>query len=148
MSDTITIAIDAMGGDGAPGIVLKGAEIALQRHPELRYERTNLTFRAEQQIANAGISLQRDLGTFQHDARSAIAAHRIDRNRNGVAHRARPLNRVCRSRPLRWRRDHLAPVVVPARLAKMVRTLQLTAIGAFRIGGRFEPMVRAPHVAA
>ena len=37
MSDTITIAIDAMGGDGAPGMVLRGAEIALQRHPSVRY---------------------------------------------------------------------------------------------------------------
>ena len=37
MSDGITIALDAMGGDGAPAIVLKGAEIALQRHPGVRY---------------------------------------------------------------------------------------------------------------
>ena len=46
VSDTITIAIDAMGGDGAPGIVLKGAEIALQRHPAVRY----LLFGAEEKI--------------------------------------------------------------------------------------------------
>src|ERR1700738_1653362 len=31
------MALDAMGGDGAPAIVLKGAEIALQRHPGVRY---------------------------------------------------------------------------------------------------------------
>ena len=37
MSDSITIAIDAMGGDRAPGIVLKGVEIALQRYPSVRY---------------------------------------------------------------------------------------------------------------
>jgi len=37
VSDTITIAIDAMGGDRAPGMVLKGAEIALQRYPGVRY---------------------------------------------------------------------------------------------------------------
>src|SRR4029077_2002875 len=30
VSDAITIAIDAMGGDRAPNMVLKGAEIALQ----------------------------------------------------------------------------------------------------------------------
>jgi len=30
----------------------------------------------------------------------------------------------------------------------MMRALQLAAIGAFRIGGRFERMVRASHVAA
>jgi len=29
VSDAITIAIDAMGGDRAPNMVLKGAEIAL-----------------------------------------------------------------------------------------------------------------------
>ena len=46
MSDTITIAIDAMGGDRAPGIVLKGAEIALQRYPGVRY----LLFGAEGKI--------------------------------------------------------------------------------------------------
>ena len=46
MSDSITIALDAMGGDGAPGIVLKGAEIALQRHPGLRY----LVFGAEDKV--------------------------------------------------------------------------------------------------
>jgi len=46
VSDTITIALDAMGGDRAPGIVLKGAEIALQRHPEVRY----LLFGAEGEV--------------------------------------------------------------------------------------------------
>ena len=46
MSDTITIALDAMGGDRAPGIVLKGAEIALQRHPGVRY----LLFGAEDEV--------------------------------------------------------------------------------------------------
>src|SRR6201987_5200761 len=37
VSDGITIALDAMGGDRAPGIVVKGAEIALQRHPEAHF---------------------------------------------------------------------------------------------------------------
>ncbi|HKM69134.1 MAG TPA: phosphate acyltransferase PlsX [Stellaceae bacterium] len=46
MSDTITIALDAMGGDHAPGIVLKGAEIALQRHPGVRY----LLFGAQDEV--------------------------------------------------------------------------------------------------
>ena len=46
MSDGITIALDAMGGDGAPAIVLKGAEIALQRHPGVRY----LLFGAEEEV--------------------------------------------------------------------------------------------------
>jgi phosphate acyltransferase len=46
VSDGITIALDAMGGDGAPAIVLKGAEIALQRHPGVRF----LLFGAEEQV--------------------------------------------------------------------------------------------------
>ncbi len=46
MSDGITIALDAMGGDGAPAIVLKGAAIALQRHPGVRY----LLFGAEEMV--------------------------------------------------------------------------------------------------
>ena len=37
VSDGITIALDAMGGDRAPDMVLKGADIALQRFPELRF---------------------------------------------------------------------------------------------------------------
>jgi glycerol-3-phosphate acyltransferase PlsX len=46
VSDGITIALDAMGGDGAPAIVLKGAEIALQRHPDVHY----LLFGAEEEV--------------------------------------------------------------------------------------------------
>jgi phosphate acyltransferase len=46
VSDGITIALDAMGGDGAPAIVLKGADIALQRHPGVRY----LLFGAEEEV--------------------------------------------------------------------------------------------------
>ena len=37
MSHGITIALDAMGGDSAPGIVLKGADIARQRYPSIDY---------------------------------------------------------------------------------------------------------------
>jgi glycerol-3-phosphate acyltransferase PlsX len=37
VSEGITIALDAMGGDHAPGMVVKGAEIALQRYPDLRF---------------------------------------------------------------------------------------------------------------
>ena len=37
MSGSITIALDAMGGDRAPAIVLRGADIALQRHPDARF---------------------------------------------------------------------------------------------------------------
>src|SRR6266568_5570399 len=37
MSDRITIAIDAMGGDRAPAMVLSGADIALERHPGAQF---------------------------------------------------------------------------------------------------------------
>ena len=37
MSEGIIIAVDAMGGDRAPDMVLKGAEMALQRHPDLSF---------------------------------------------------------------------------------------------------------------
>lgn len=46
MSDCVTIALDAMGGDRAPGMVVKGAAIALQRHPDTRF----LLFGAEQKV--------------------------------------------------------------------------------------------------
>ena len=32
-----TIALDAMGGDGGPGVVVPGAALALERHPDLRF---------------------------------------------------------------------------------------------------------------
>jgi glycerol-3-phosphate acyltransferase PlsX len=47
VSGTITIALDAMGGDRAPDIVLHGAAIALERHPGARF----LVFGVESQIA-------------------------------------------------------------------------------------------------
>jgi len=34
---TLTLALDAMGGDKAPGIVLKGADISRKRHPNVRF---------------------------------------------------------------------------------------------------------------
>jgi phosphate acyltransferase len=46
VSEGITIALDAMGGDQAPGMVVKGAEIALQRHPEAHF----LLFGAEDEV--------------------------------------------------------------------------------------------------
>src|SRR5260370_41812123 len=37
MSDSITIAIDAMGGARAPAMVMTGANIALERHPSMQF---------------------------------------------------------------------------------------------------------------
>jgi glycerol-3-phosphate acyltransferase PlsX len=47
VGDAVTIALDAMGGDRAPAMVLQGAEIALQRYPGTRF----LAFGAESEIA-------------------------------------------------------------------------------------------------
>lgn len=47
MAESITIALDCMGGDKAPGIVIDGAAQALARHRNLRF----LMFGDEQQIA-------------------------------------------------------------------------------------------------
>lgn len=37
MSDRLTIALDAMGGDSAPRMVVSGANIARRRHPQVHY---------------------------------------------------------------------------------------------------------------
>ncbi|MEK9707558.1 MAG: phosphate acyltransferase, partial [Alphaproteobacteria bacterium] len=37
MSEQITIALDAMGGDNAPQIVVAGANIARRRHPDVKF---------------------------------------------------------------------------------------------------------------
>ena len=37
MTGTFTLAVDAMGGDQAPGMVLDGLEIAAERHPKARF---------------------------------------------------------------------------------------------------------------
>lgn len=47
MSDRLTIALDAMGGDAAPRMVLSGANIARNRNPQVRY----LVFGREDQVA-------------------------------------------------------------------------------------------------
>jgi glycerol-3-phosphate acyltransferase PlsX len=47
VADTITIALDAMGGDRAPAMVLNGANIALQRYPGTKF----LAFGVDSQIA-------------------------------------------------------------------------------------------------
>ena len=78
MSDCITIALDAMGGDRAPGMVVKGAEIALRRHPDTRF----LLFGAEQKVRPLLAKVPRLAGavTVQHtdevvadDAKPSVA---------------------------------------------------------------------------
>ena len=64
MSHGITIALDAMGGDSAPGIVLKGADIARQRYPSIDY----LLFGDEEMVHPllAKLPALRDTTTFVH----------------------------------------------------------------------------------
>jgi phosphate acyltransferase len=47
LAETFVIALDAMGGDKAPHSVLRGAEIAIERHPAIRYQ----LFGDEKQLA-------------------------------------------------------------------------------------------------
>ena len=75
MSDGVTIALDAMGGDRAPGMVVKGAAIALQRHPGIHF----LLFGAEEKV--------RPLLTKVPRLASAVTLHHTD---EVVADDARP----------------------------------------------------------
>ena len=55
MTKTITIALDVMGGDDAPEIVLRGADIARERFPQVRF----LLFGIESQITGILAGLPR-----------------------------------------------------------------------------------------
>src|ERR1700719_2242997 len=55
VSDAVTIALDAMGGDRAPRMVVKGADIALQRYPDIRF----LLFGAEEKVRPLLVKLPR-----------------------------------------------------------------------------------------
>jgi glycerol-3-phosphate acyltransferase PlsX len=59
LSDEITIALDAMGGDDAPQVVVAGANIARRRHPDVRF----LLYGDEKEIA-ALVTKQRGLDEF------------------------------------------------------------------------------------
>src|SRR5256886_12748685 len=78
MSASVTIALDAMGGDHAPGVVLKGADIALVRYPGTRF----LLFGDESRVAPLLAKLPRlaKATTLQHteevvadDAKPSVA---------------------------------------------------------------------------
>ena len=71
MPGTVTIALDAMGGDRAPEIVIQGADIALERHPNAQF----LIFGAESQI----IPL---LARLPHVAKVATLHHTSEKVQN------------------------------------------------------------------
>jgi phosphate acyltransferase len=71
VSNLITIALDAMGGDRAPAVVLDGADLALERHPEVRF----LLFGAEGEIRPLLARLPRlDAAVTLHHTGEAIPA--------------------------------------------------------------------------
>ena len=59
MSETVNIALDAMGGDNAPHIVVAGANIARRRYPNVRF----LLFGDREEI-EPRVAKQRGLGDF------------------------------------------------------------------------------------
>lgn len=78
MAKALTIALDAMGGDAAPKMVVRGASIALERFPEIRF----LMVGREQQIAPLlnGRKALREATTLKHtedvvssDAKPSVA---------------------------------------------------------------------------
>jgi len=78
MSKALTIALDAMGGDAAPKMVVRGAAIALERFPEVRF----LMFGREREVAPLLKSKGRlrDVTTLHHtddvvssDAKPSVA---------------------------------------------------------------------------
>jgi len=78
MAKALTIALDAMGGDAAPKMVVRGASIALERFPDVRF----LMVGREPQIAPllSGRKALRDATTLKHtddvvssDAKPSVA---------------------------------------------------------------------------
>ena len=52
MAATVTIALDAMGGDHGPSVIVAGAAIALVRHPEMRFLLVGDTARIQAELKN------------------------------------------------------------------------------------------------
>ena len=84
MAKALTIALDAMGGDAAPKMVVRGAAIALERFPEVRF----LMFGREQELAPLLKSKGRlaDVTSLHHtdevvssDAKPSVALRAADR---------------------------------------------------------------------
>ena len=97
--------------------------------------------------SDVGMPLQARYRLPYDHARSMVAAHCIKGDRDAAAH----LARLCASPFFRLSSadlGHLPAVVVAAGPAQVVRTLQFAAIRAFGISGRFQGVMRAPHVAA
>ncbi len=90
MSERLTIALDAMGGDHAPDMVVAGAALARERHPEIDY----LLFGDEHRIGPllAKLPALRDVTTVLHTpdavASDAKASAALRSGRNSSMRRA------------------------------------------------------------
>src|SRR5690242_18160886 len=96
----------------------------------------------------AGVPLQRDIGAAQYDRRGAIAAHGVEGDRDAAVHRRLSCPVVAALGGRGGLRYDLAPIIVSAGRAKMMRPLQLTAIWALGVGRRAQRMMRAAHLAS
>lgn len=78
MTETFTLAIDAMGGDNAPGMVLDGLELAAERHPKARFllfgDRALLEpHLAKHRRARAVCTIRHAAETISNDTKAAAA---------------------------------------------------------------------------
>ena len=99
MSETLTIALDAMGGDRAPDVVIKGANVARVRHPDVRFllfgDETQLVALLQRYPKLAAVSTVRHSDTVVgasdkpstalRQGRESSMRHAIDAVRDGEA---------------------------------------------------------------
>ncbi|MCH7929367.1 MAG: phosphate acyltransferase PlsX [Proteobacteria bacterium] len=99
MSETLTIALDAMGGDRAPDVVIKGANVARVRHPDARFllfgDETQLVALLQRYPKLAAVSTVRHSDTVVgasdkpsnalRQGRDSSMRHAIDAVRDGEA---------------------------------------------------------------
>lgn len=81
MSSTVRIALDVMGGDHGPDVVLPGAEIALTRHPDISYllfgdaGRINDILKQHPRLAAASTVIHTDVVVRMDDKPSQALRH-------------------------------------------------------------------------
>ena len=99
MSEAVTIALDAMGGDRAPDVVIKGANVARVRHPDARFllfgDETRLAALLQRYPKLAAVSTVRHSDTVVgasdkpsaalRQGRDSSMRHAIDAVRDGEA---------------------------------------------------------------
>src|SRR3954453_12842622 len=78
LTETFTLAIDAMGGDNAPDMVLDGLELAAERHPKARFllfgdQAVLLLHIAKRRRAKAVCTVRHAAETITNDMKAAAA---------------------------------------------------------------------------